>query len=135
MSTIDNYTITGGKFSEKGNFTGYTLLGEKFFIHKNQMAGLSWTKNEDVKFPFFIVGAERQIGQLDKDGNEKLNEDGSPVLVDRRQALSVFATKADITKAYVESTGLTVGIKLAVSASATASGLDEKSVALLLAEV
>jgi hypothetical protein len=130
---MKNFAIHSGNFSKgKGNFTGYTALGERLFIHKNQMAGLSWTKQEDVKFPFYAIGAVKQIGQLDPSGNPATNADGSPVLVDRLQALSVFVSKDALTSAHVDTATLDIEIKQAVTAQAKSAGLTESAINSLL---
>ena len=130
---MKNFAIHSGNFSTgKGNFTGYTALGERLFIHKNQMAGLNWTKQEDLKFPFYAIGAVKQIGQLDENGQPKVNADGTPVLVDRLQALSVFATKDALTSAHVDTATLDIEIKQAVTAQAKSAGLTESAINSLL---
>jgi hypothetical protein len=130
---MKNFAIHSGNFSTgKGNFTGYTALGEKLFIHKSQMNGLGWTKQEDVKFPFYAIGAVRQIGQLDTNGQPKVNADGTPVLVDRLQALSIFPNKEALTSAHVDTATLDIEIKQAVSAQAKSAGLTESAINSLL---
>ena len=130
---MKNFAIHSGNFSSgKGNFSGYTALGERIFIHKNQMNGLNWTKQDDVKFPFYAIGAVKQIGQLDENAQPKMNADGSAVLVDRLQALSVFATKDALTSAHVDTATLDIEIKQAVTAQAKSAGLTESAINSLL---
>lgn len=130
---MKNFAIHSGNFSSgKGNFSGYTALGERIFIHKNQMNGLNWTKQDDVKFPFYAIGAVKQIGQLDENAQPKMNADGTPVLVDRLQALSVFATKDALTSAHVDTATLDIEIKQAVTAQAKSAGLTESAINSLL---
>ena len=129
---MKNFAIHSGNFSKKGNFTGYTALGEKLFIHNSQMNGLGWAKQEDVKFPFYAIGAVRQIGQLDENGQPKINPDGTAVLVDRLQALSVFATKDALTSAHVDTATLDIEIKQAVTSQAKSAGLTDAAINSLL---
>ena len=130
---MKNFAIHSGNFSSgKGNFSGYTALGERIFIHKTQMSGLNWTKAEDIKFPFYAIGAVKQIGQLDENGKPAVNADGTPVLNDRLQALSVFATKDALTSAHVDTATLDIEIKQAVSAQAKSAGLTESAIESLL---
>lgn len=129
---MKNFAIHSGNFSKKGNFTGYTALGEKLFIHNSQMNGLGWAKQEDVKFPFYAIGAVRQIGQLDDNGQPKINPDGTAVLVDRLQALSVFATKDALTSAHVDTATLDIEIKQAVTSQAKSAGLTDAAINSLL---
>lgn len=130
---MKNFAIHSGNFSKgKGNFTGYTALGERLFIHKNQMNGLGWSTNEDVKFPFYAIGAIKQIGQLDENGKPAINTDGTPVLNDRLQALSVFLSKEALTSAHVDTATLDIEIKQAVTAQAKSAGLTESAIQSLL---
>lgn len=129
---MKNFAIHSGNFSAKGNFTGYTALGEKLFIHKSQMNGLGWSKQDDVKFPFYAIGTVRQIGQLDENAQPKMNADGTAVLVDRLQALSVFATKEALTSAHVDTATLDIEIKQAVTSQAKSAGLTDSAINSLL---
>lgn len=129
---MKNYAITSGSFTSNGNYTGYNALGERLFIHKRQMESLGWSKNEQVKFPFYVIGGTKMIGQLDENGTPKTNADGSPVLVERLQAFSVFADKAALTQAHVDNATLDIEIKGAVAAEAKKAGLTEKAVETLL---
>jgi hypothetical protein len=132
---MKNYAITSGKFTTKGNFTGYNALGERVHVHAAQMASLGWKKDEDLagKFPFYAVAAIKQIGQLDEEGNPKTGEGGVAILVDRLTATSVFATKQALIDARVDDATLNVEIGSAVAGKAKAAGLSEKAVADLLA--
>ena len=130
---MKNYVITSGSFTTNGNFSGYNALGERVHFHKRQMEALKWVKNEDVKYPFFAIGAVKQIGQLDENNEPKTNTDGSAVLVDRLTALSAFATKAELIAAHVDSSTIEIEIKGAIAGVAKSSGLNEKSIEMLLA--
>jgi hypothetical protein len=130
---MKNYVITSGSFTSNGNFSGYNALGERVHFHKRQMEAMKWAKNEDVKYPFFAIGAVTQIGQLDENNEPKLNSDGSPVLVNRLTALSAFATKAELVAAHVDSATIDIEIKGAISVVAKSTGLNDKAVEALLA--
>ena len=130
---MKNYAIRSGNFTGNGNYSGYTALGERLFIHKNLLESMGWKKNEDVKFPFFAIGAVKQIGQLNEDGTPKTNADGSPVLVDRLQALSVYGSKESLVAAHVDVATLDIDIKGAIMTSAKASGLTESALSSLMA--
>lgn len=129
---MKNFAIHSGNFSANGNFSGYTALGERLFIHKTQMNGLGWTANEQVKFPFYAIGAEKMIGQLDANGQPAVNADGTAVQVARLQALSIFPTKEAMISAHVDTATLDIEIKSAVKQSATAAGLSEQAIDSLL---
>ena len=124
---MKNFAIHSGNFSANGNFSGYTALGERLFIHKTQMAGLGWTKESDVKFPFYAIGAEREINTRDASGAI------SDVKAMRLQALSIFTTKEALTSAHVDTAVLDVEIKSAIKQTATNAGLSESEVASILA--
>ena len=132
---MKNYAITSGKFTGKGNFTGYTAKGERLHIHAAQMSALGVSKDADVKFPFFAIGAVKQIGQLNEDASPKVDANGSPVLVDRLTAMSVFATKEQLVAAHVDDTTLDIAIAKSVKEVATANGLGEKELNALLATI
>ena len=129
---MKNFAIHSGTFSAKGNFTGYTALGEQLFIHKSQMNSLGWTKQEDVKFPFYAIGGVKMIGELDASGKPAVNADGSLVQKPRLQALSVFGDKTSLTQAHVDTATLDIEIKQAVSAQAKSAGLTESAIESLL---
>jgi hypothetical protein len=130
---MKNYAIQSGSFTENGNFSGYTALGERLHIHKRQLTSLGWTKIEDVKFPFYAIGDVKQIGQLDENNAPKVNTDGSAVLVDRLTAMSVFGTKEGLVNAHVDVATLGVEIASSIKAKATSAGLTEDAVNILLA--
>ena len=129
---MKNYSISSGNFTGNGNFSGYTALGQRIFIHKRQMESLGWSKAEEVKYPFFVIGEVKQIGQLDEQGAPKTSAEGTPVLVDRLQALSCFKSKQEMIDAHVDTATLDISIKAAVKSSASAAGLSEAAITDLL---
>ncbi len=130
---MKNYAITSGKFTGKGNFTGYSALGERIHVHAAQMASSGWKKDEDVKFPFYAVGETKQIGQLNENNEPKVDASGVAVLVDRLTATSVFATKDALLEARVEDATLNVEIAAQIGTKAKAAGLSDEAVKELLA--
>ena len=135
MNKMKNYAITSGKFTANGNFTGYDALGDRVHIHKNQMNSAGWKEDKDLtgKFPFYVIATVKQITPFDENGKPKTNTDGSPALVDRLTASSVFANKQDLTNARVDVLTLDIEIAQAVKESATKAGLTEKDLANLVA--
>lgn len=129
-----NYSIVSGNFSANGNFSGYTALGERLFIHKTQMNSLGFSKESDkpVSFPFYAIGTVKQIGQLDENGKVKVNAEGTPVTVDRLQALSIFGTKEALTNAHVDTATLDIEIASAIKSQASAKGLSETAINKLM---
>lgn len=122
---MKNYVINNGSFTAAGNFSGYTALGERVHIFGRQMESLGWSSNEDVSFPFYAIGALKQIDNIDKDG----------VVVstsERLTALSVFKTREDIKNAHAESAFLDVEIKKSIAEEASKVGLSQSAIESLL---
>jgi hypothetical protein len=125
-NVMKNYVINNGSFTAAGNFSGYTALGERVHIYSRQMESLGWSGNNDVAFPFYAIGALKEINNIDKDG--------AIISVDQRlTALSVFKTRQDITAAHTESAFLDVEIKKSISEEAAKVGLSESAIESLLA--
>ena len=123
---MKNYVINNGSFTAAGNFSGYTALGERVHIYGRQMESLGWSGNNDVVFPFYTIGALKEINNIDKDG--------TIVSTDQRlTALSVFKTRQDITSAHTESAFLDVEIKKSIAEEASKVGLSEAAIESLLA--
>lgn len=128
---MKNYVINNGAFTSNGNFSGYTALGVRVHLHKRQMESLEWTKNEDVKFPFFCIAETKQIGSLDAKGNAVVDANGVEIKSERLTALSAFKTKAEITQAHADASLLDVEIQQAIETQAKASGLSDTAIATL----
>ncbi len=131
---MKNYVIQSGNFTSNGNFSGYTATGVRVHIHKNQMDSKGWKKTEDVKYPFFAVGEVKKIGQLDENSQPRKNADGTPVLIDRLTATSVFATKEQLIGALVDERTIDIAVTANVVAEAKKAGLTEADMKQLLAE-
>lgn len=127
-----NFTVQSGGFTNAGNFTAYSALGERVFIHKRVMESQKWSKTEDVKFPFYAIIDTKEIGQLDDAGKPKMNADGTAVLVERLQALSIFANEEALTNAQVDNVTLDIRVKSAIKSSASSAGLTEQAINSLL---
>jgi len=138
--------IKSGVWSEKGNFTAKTAYGKTFFIHKNQMVELGYepTLGEngqpvypEVKFPFYAVVDTTMIGQLDKNGDTLMGEDGKEVKVARESALSVFSTLEELQACAIEERTIGADIEIAVQqhvrSKVSTSGLSEQAVNNILA--
>jgi len=128
---MKNYVINNGAFTANGNFSGYTALGVRVHLHKRQMESLEWTKNEDVKFPFFCIAETKQIGSLDASGNPVVDANGVEIKSERLTALSAFKTKAEITQAHADASLLDVEIVQAIQTQAKASGLSDTAISAL----
>ena len=118
--------INSGNFSTNGNFSGYNSKGERIFIHKNQMAGLGFTKAEDLKFPLFAIIDTKSIMARDADGNPT-------IATDRLQALSVFTSMDSLISAANADTLMEIESSKQIAQAATAAGLTQDAVNQLLA--
>lgn len=128
---MKNYVINNGAFTANGNFSGYTALGVRVHLHKRQMESLEWTKNEDVKFPFFCIAETKQIGSLDASGKAVVDANGVEITSERLTALSAFKTKQEITQAHADASLLDVEIAQAIKTQATSAGLSDSAIATL----
>lgn len=129
---MKNFTAQSGAFTTAGNYTAYSSKGERIFVHKRVMQSQGWLKDADVKLPFYAIIDNKEIGQLDANGNPAVNADGTAVLVSRLQALSVFKTKEDLINAQVDDITLDIEVKSAIKASASSAGLTETAINSLL---
>jgi hypothetical protein len=123
-----NYVINNGNFSNSGNFSGYTALGDRVHIFKRQMAALGWEKPSDVKFPFYAIATIKEIGQLDANAKPVVDANGAPLVSDRLTALSVFKTRDEIKQSHAYAALLDIEIQQEIKAQATSAGLSEKMV-------
>ena len=126
-----NFVINNGSFTANGNFSGYTALGERVHIFGRQMQALGWSKQEDVKFPFYVIGTIKQVGKLGADGQPVLKADGQPDTSDRLTALSTFKTRDEIKQAHADATLLDVEIQKEIHTQAKEAGLNEKQLEML----
>lgn len=122
---MKNLVINNGKFSTAGNFSGYTALGERVHIYKRQMETLGWTKDEEVKAPFFVIAENKDIDTVDANGVVTKTDV-------RLTALSVFKTREEIKQAHADSAFLDIEVKQAVAEQASKSGLSQSAIDSLL---
>jgi len=126
-----NYVINNGSFTTNGNFSGYTALGERVHFHKRQMEAIGWKTNLDVKFPFYCIGAVKQIGKLDESGKPIVDANNLPITEGRLTALSAFKTREEIKQAHADSALLDIEIQQEIKAKATSAGLTEESMKMI----
>lgn len=90
---MKSQTVFSGNFAtgegQLGNYSAYPEDGVRLHIPKKLMENNGWTKNEEVKFPFFVLVNEREIDTRDEEGNL------TGVLVKRKQVTAIFT---DINK-------------------------------------
>lgn len=119
-----NYVINNGNFTTSGNFSGYTALGDRVHLHKRQMESLGWSKNADVKFPFYTIATIKQIGQLDASGKPAMDVlTGLPITQDRLTALSAFKSRDEIKQAHADASLLDIEIAQEIRSQASSAGL------------
>ena len=122
---MKNLVINNGKFTTAGNFSGYTALGERVHIFSRQMETLGWSKNEEVKLPFFAIAEIKDVDTIDANGVVTATSQ-------RLTALSVFKTREEIKQAHAESAFLDIEVKQAVAEQASKSGLSQSAIDSLL---
>lgn len=122
---LKNISITSGNFTENGNFTGYNLLGERVHLYKRQMEQLGWTKNEDVKFPFFAVATEKEYQRVDENG------EATDETFTRLTATSVFKDETTLINAHVGNASTEAKIAKAVATAMKAIALTDEQVEAL----
>lgn len=123
-----NYVINNGAFTANGNFSGYTALGQRVHFHKRQMESLGWSKNEDVKFPFYSIAEDKEIGQLDANGQPVMDSNGVAVTSKRLTALSAFTTRDSIKQAHADSALLDIEIAQEIKSQASSAGLSDSAI-------
>ena len=128
---MKNYFINNGACTAAGNFSGYTALGERVHLHKRQMDALGWSKNEDIKFPFYVIGEMKTLNKVDGDRKPIIGADGKPEMSERLTALSAFKTREEIKQAHADSKLLDIEIATAIKSQATSAGLTEADVKAL----
>lgn len=130
-------TINSGSFSEKGNFTGYSDNVEdgRLFIHAKQMESAGFSKDKEIKYPFYVSVTTRTINPFDENGEPLTNEDGSLKEVQRVQAGSVFATRERLVQALAEPQLINLEVAKLVNATASTAGISEKQMQSLLGNI
>jgi hypothetical protein len=128
---MKNYVINNGSFTASGNFSGYTALGERVHIFGRQMQALGWSKQEDVKFPFYCIGTVKEIGQLGADGKPLTDANGVALTSERLTALSAFKSREEIKQAHADNALLDIEIAQEIRTQASTAGLSESAISAL----
>lgn len=123
-----NFVINNGNFTANGNFSGYTALGQRVHFHKRQMESLGWATNEQVKFPFYSIAEDKEIGQLDANAQPVVDANGVPVMSKRLTALSAFLDRTAIKQAHADSALLDIEIAQEIKAQASSAGLSDSAI-------
>jgi hypothetical protein len=125
---MKNYVITSGAFTKKGNFTGYTALGQRIHFHERQMKAIGVTTDADLKFPLYSVADIKTINPFDENGKPALDESGNLVATERLTATSVFLSKAELVNAHVDNATIDVDIRKGIMQAGKDAGLSESAV-------
>ena len=127
---MKNYVITSGAFTEKGNFTGYTALGQRIHFHERQMKAIGVSTDADLlgKFPLYSVADVKTINPFDENGKPALDESGNLVATERLTAMSVFLSKAELVNAHVDNATIDVDIRKGIMQAGKDAGLSESAV-------
>jgi hypothetical protein len=124
--------ITSGVWSNKGNFTGKDITGERIFISKDLMASLGYSAG-DIASGFSCAYTTNLIGQLDDAGNPRVDaQTGEPVKVARIEATALFKTTDDMHQAFASRESHAFKVKALVQSSAKSAGLTESAINSLL---
>lgn len=84
--------IFSGSFTANGNFSGYSILGERVHCYDRQMKAIGLDA-DTLKFPIFAIAQEKEFSSLDADGKETGK-------FKRLTATALFAEKATMIEAY-----------------------------------
>ena len=129
---MQNLVINEGNFSAQGNFTGYTATGIRVHIFGRQLAKLGWSKDADVKFPFYISAVEKIYGaRLDDKGNEVPYADGS-FTMKRLTATAVFKTKEEGVEANIADQTYAIEIANGVKKAYDLAGINQTDLKALV---
>lgn len=128
-----NFVINNGNFTANGNFSGYTALGQRVHFHKRQMESLGWKTDAEIKFPFYAIAEDKEIGQLDSNGNAVVDASGVPVTSKRLTALSAFQNRDAIKQAHADNALLDIEIAQEIKSQASSAGLTDSAISALSA--
>jgi hypothetical protein len=141
----ENLNIVSGSFSAKGNFTGYTSLRKKTFIHSGAMKAKGWDTIEKVKFPFIAVSEMSQVpvttpeevvtaeGTIVVKYIPVLDAEGKPTFDMRETTVAIFANKQEAIQAHIAESSVNDEINKAVEYAQKNHKLDEATLAKLTA--
>ena len=123
-------TILSGNFSAgdnaQGNFSGYNSQGQRIFIFKQQMEGLGFNEEKDVKYPFFALMTEREIETRDDSGEL------TGTMVKRVQATAIFKTMDELIDAKNSDAINEIKSASKLSSEASTAGLSKEQINALL---
>jgi len=142
---LENLNIVSGTFSAKGNFTGYTSLRKKTFIHSGAMKAKGWDTIDKVKFPFIAVSEIAQVPKttarelVNEDGTivmeyiPVLNAEGQPTFDLRETTVAIFANKQEAIQAHIAESSVNDEINKAVAYAQKNYKLDDATLSKLVA--
>ncbi len=105
MQDLRILSIANGSFTANGNFSGYTLTGERVHIFGRQMASANFDA-DSVEFPFPVLATNKSYeGRLNADGTR------GTAIVDRLTATAVFANEDALADALAADEGMAARIE------------------------
>jgi hypothetical protein len=109
MQDLRILSIANGKFTANGNFSGYTLTGERVHIFGRQMASANFDA-DSVDYPFPVLATNKSYeGRLNADGTREAG------IVDRLTALAVFTNEDAMAAALAADKGLAARVEAKVA--------------------
>lgn len=105
MQNLRILSIANGNFTGNGNFSGYTLTGERVHIFGRQMEAAKMDK-DTVSFPFPVLATNKSYeGRLNADGTRGTD------IVDRLTATAVFANEDALADALAADEGMAARVE------------------------
>lgn len=128
MNTNFKVEIVSGNFSKNGNYSAYDEDNERYYIHKRLMESLGWSKDADVKLPFWTKAGTREFNTLDENGEVQLDVNGNAVKFQRLQILSVYKSREAMIESAINKASVDIEIHAGIQAKASVAGLSQKSI-------
>jgi hypothetical protein len=115
MQDLEILSIASGKFTDNGNFSGYTLTGKRVHIFARQMSSANMPDDTSVKYPFPVLAQSKAYEWADE-----INSDGTVVrkagaIKDRLTATAVFADEDKLAEALAADKGLAARVEAKVA--------------------
>lgn len=135
MSANFKVEIVSGNFSKNGNYSAYDEDNERYFIHKRVMENNGWSKDADVKLPFWTKAGTREFNALDENGDTTYDADGNVAKFSRQQVLTIYKSREAMIESAINKASVDIEIHAGVQAKATTAGLTQKSIDALASVV
>ena len=116
----ETYIIVSGKWTDNGNFSGYTGRGKRVHIYSHQMGAAGFTK-DTIKYPFIALAEEKSY-------DARVDADGKPIgkpIENRLTATAVFAHEDALVEMLAMERGFNNRIERKVTARAKVLDTDD----------